>query len=213
MRARALFLLVLLLLVCVARATDPAPCTTTEWWAFAQRDSQLAFLYRHTGATGVGDALTYYAALDAAGYAHPYWPVAWQTNLSVANLTSAPVCANARAIIASAAAPLTEPGAYLLLSALLRYGAFLTTANVGCPNPDSYPLINALTAELECGCADGDTCATTDDSITWSTTYALAVTVVTLTLTLMAAAIASNAAFLWRATRALQTVGISKKEK
>jgi hypothetical protein len=208
----SLSLLLLLFLAGAARASD---CSAAEWWAFAARDTQIAFVYRFDGEAGISAALAYYAQLDVAGYPHPYWPPSWQVTPLLGVITSNASCAAARAVLANATAPLAHPDAIMLLSALLRYGAFLSTNRLGCPDDHAFPIYDAVTDQLRCGCAEGHTCLTTTDASagTWSSTFALATAAVTLTMVLAAAAIIANAVFLHRATAALRTVEIMPKKK
>lgn len=201
----------LLLLVLAAAAAAASDCTAADVWAFAQRDMHVAFLYRHDGADGIAAALAYYRQLDAVGYAHPYWPAAWQvdTRLAVdAHLLSNSTCDAVRATNANASLAIAEADAFLLLSALLRYKAFLATGTLGCADPYSYPIYDELTGQLHCACAEGKTCTTMDDEAVahWSTTYTLAVVVIVLTTAIMLGSAIASSIYLHCAIAAVDTL-------
>lgn len=207
---RRLLVLLLLLLPLLAGATV---CTDAEWWAFAQRDRHVAFLYRDSdGAADVAAALAYFRQVEATNATLVFWPAAWSAAPLVAasSLQGAASCDAARAILNGSATAVTEPRLLLLLDALVRYRAFLDSESLSCSDPYAYPVYDALTDQLHCACADGRQCATLQDvgsdPSTWSGTFTLAIVVGVFSLLIAAGAVVTTAVGLFRAVSALEQV-------
>jgi len=130
----------------VVLATAVNACPLDALWAACQRDNVCAFLYNHTGRTGVADAVAYHATMAANNRPVSYMPRDSAVSVSVFTIDDPnATCAQPQ------------------IDALVRHGAFWASATTTCLPGESVAWDPTIKRYV-CLCQPGHRCGASADA-------------------------------------------------